>query len=238
MAKLNRDPERDLMHTIAAAIVRYRFLIMGLFLAAAIFCAMSISKVKVNEDITAFLPEETETRQGLTVMEDEFITYATADVMISNITYDRAEKIAADIKSREHVTDVTLDETRAHFVNSSALLSVSFDGISSDETIINEMNGIKGYLEPYDTYISTEIGFNRSVEIASEMGGVLLLALAVILGVLLFTSRSYFEVVIFFIVFGFAAVLNMGTNYLLGEISSITNSIAVILQLSLSQRAS
>ena len=233
MAKLNRDPERDLMHTIAAAIVRYRFLIMGLFLAAAIFCAMSISKVKVNEDITAFLPEETETRQGLTVMEDEFITYATADVMISNITYDRAEKIAADIKSREHVTDVTLDETRAHFVNSSALLSVSFDGISSDETIINEMNGIKGYLEPYDTYISTEIGFNRSVEIASEMGGVLLLALAVILGVLLFTSRSYFEVVIFFIVFGFAAVLNMGTNYLLGEISSITNSIAVILQLAL-----
>ena len=65
------------------------------------------------------------------------------------------------------------------------------------------------------------------------MGGVLLLAVSVIVFVLLFTSRSYFEVVIFGIVFIFAAVLNMGTNYLLGTISSITNSIAVILQLAL-----
>ena len=233
MAKNEIKPKQDFMHTLASAIVRYRFLIMGLFLVAAVFCAMSISKVKVNEDITAFLPDETETRQGLTIMEDEFITYASANVMISNITYDRAEKIANDIKQREHVSDVTLDETRTHFVNSSALLSISFDGISSDEKIIDEMNEIKEALKPYDTYISTDIGFNRSKEIAGEMGGVLLLTLNVILAVLLFTSRSYFEVVIFFIVFAFAAVLNMGTNYLLGEISSITNSIAVILQLAL-----
>ncbi len=233
MAKKIKDPNQDFMHILAQGIVRYRFVIMGLFLAAAVFCGMSISKVKVNEDITAFLPAETETRQGLTIMEDEFITYATADVMISNITYDRAEKIAEEIKKRDHVSDVTLDDTPTHFKNSSALLSISFDGVSSDENIIKEMNDIKEYLKLYDAYFSTEIGFNRSKEIASEMGGVLLLTLAVILGVLLFTSRSYFEVVIFFIVFGFAAVLNMGTNYLLGEISSITNSIAVILQLAL-----
>ena len=233
MAKKEKKPKQDIMHTLASAIVRYRFLIMVLFLAAAVFCATSISKVKVNEDITAFLPDETETRQGLTIMENEFITYASANVMISNITYDRAEKIAEEIKQRDHVSDVTIDETRTHFVNSSALLSISFDGISSDESIISEMNGIKEALKPYDTYISTDIGYNRSKEIAGEMGGVLLLTLTVILAVLLFTSRSYFEVVIFFIVFAFAAVLNMGTNYLLGEISSITNSIAVILQLAL-----
>ena len=54
-----------------------------------------------------------------------------------------------------------------------------------------------------------------------------------IVAILLFTSRSYFEVVIFFIVFVFAALLNMGTNFWLGEISTITNSIAIILQLAL-----
>ena len=63
------------------------------------------------------------------------------------------------------------------------------------------------------------------------MVGVLAIAALVIVAVLLFTSRSYFEVVIFGIVFAVAALLNMGTNYWLGEISSITNSIAVILQL-------
>lgn len=65
------------------------------------------------------------------------------------------------------------------------------------------------------------------------MGGVLALAVLVIVGVLLYTSRSYFEVVIFLIVFAVAALLNMGTNFWLGEISSITNSIAVIMQLAL-----
>ena len=60
-----------------------------------------------------------------------------------------------------------------------------------------------------------------------------LIRTVVIMAVLLFTSRSYFEVVIFLIVFSVAALLNMGTNFWLGEISSITNSIAVILQLAL-----
>ena len=194
---------------------------------------MSISRVKVNEDITAFLPEDTETRQGLTIMEDEFITYGTADIMISNITYETAQKLAENIANMEHVTTVTLDDSPSHYINSSALLSVSFDGTSDNEKIIYALSQIKDSLKDYDVYISSKIGENYSAQVAEEMGGVLLLAVSVIVFVLLFTSRSYFEVVIFGIVFIFAAVINMGTNYLLGTISSITNSIAVILQLAL-----
>lgn len=234
MNKLKNIPQKDgIMKVIAKSIVKYRFFIMAVFLAAALYCGMSISKVKVNEDITAFLPEDTETRQGLTVMEDEFITYGTADIMVSNITYETAEKLAEHIGNMEHVTTVTLDDSPSHYVNSSALLSVSFDSTSDNEKIVYALSQIKDSLKDYDVYISSEIGENYSAQVAEEMGGVLLLAVSVIVFVLLFTSRSYFEVVIFGIVFIFAAVLNMGTNYLLGTISSITNSIAVILQLAL-----
>ena len=59
------------------------------------------------------------------------------------------------------------------------------------------------------------------------------IALVIIIAVLLFTSQSFMEVPIFLIVFGVAALLNMGTNYLLGEISFITKSVAVVLQLAL-----
>ena len=52
----------SLMETVAAAIVNSRFIIFVLFALAAIYCALSINKVKVNEDITAFLPDSTETR--------------------------------------------------------------------------------------------------------------------------------------------------------------------------------
>ena len=61
--------KQDAMHAVAAAIVRYRFLIIALFLAAAVYCALSMGRVRVNSDLTAFLSPETETRQGLTIME-------------------------------------------------------------------------------------------------------------------------------------------------------------------------
>ena len=61
----------------------------------------------------------------------------------------------------------------------------------------------------------------------------MLIAVVVVVAVLLTTSKSYMELVVFVIVFVVAAILNMGTNYLLKEISFVTNSIAVILQLAL-----
>ena len=62
---------------------------------------------------------------------------------------------------------------------------------------------------------------------------ILAIAAAVIVVVLLFTSKSYMEVPVYLIVFVAAAVLNMGTNFIFGTISFITNSIAVVLQLAL-----
>lgn len=84
------------------------------------------------------------------------------------------------------------------------------------------MDAIRAMTAQFDTYISTEIGQDMIAEIAGQMVGVVALAALVIVGVLLFTSRSYFEVVIFLVVFSVAALLNMGTNFWLGEISSIT----------------
>ena len=78
---------------------------------------------KVNDDITAFLPADTDTRRGLTVMEEEFVTYADAKVMLANTTYERAEAVPEAIRALEHVTGVELDVSPAHFVNSAARLS-------------------------------------------------------------------------------------------------------------------
>ena len=62
---------------------------------------------------------------------------------------------------------------------------------------------------------------------------ILAIAAVVIVVLLLFTSKSYMEVPVYLIVFAAAAVLNMGTNFIFGTISFITNSIAVVLQLAL-----
>ncbi len=221
------------MRKVASVIVDRRVIILVAFLVAGVYCGLSLDRVKVDSDITAFLPAETDTRRGLTIMEEEFTTYASASVMIANTTYERALTIADEIAEVDHVTGVTFDDSSAHFVDSSALFTISFDGDTYDENVISAMNEVLALTASYDTYTSSEIGKDLSASIASEMLGVLILAAVVIVGVLLFTSRSYFEVVVYFGVFVMSALLNMGTNFWLGTISSITNSIAVIMQLAL-----
>ncbi len=225
--------KRDPMHAVAAAIVRYRFFIILLFLLAAVYCALSLGRVKVNSDLTAFLSPETETRQGLTVMEEEFLTYASENIMIANVTWQRAEELKETIEDFEGVASVAFDETAAHYTSASALLSISYAGVDGDADVAAAREQVKALLAPYDSYVYSMNLASYSEQLASEMVGVVLIAVAVIVAILLFTSRSYFEVVIFFIVFVFAALLNMGTNFWLGTISTITHSIAIILQLAL-----
>ena len=66
---------------LARFIVDKRKAFFLVFLAAVLFCGSSIDKVVVNNDITSYLPAETETRRGLTLMDEEFTTYASAQVM-------------------------------------------------------------------------------------------------------------------------------------------------------------
>ena len=97
---INKQGQKpDAMKLVATGIVNARFVILAAFVLISVYCALSIGKVNVNEDLTAFLPDTTETRKGLTVMEDEFMTYGSADVMISNITVDIAQKLADEIYS-------------------------------------------------------------------------------------------------------------------------------------------
>lgn len=56
----------------------------------------------------------------------------------------------------------------------------------------------------------------------------------IIVVVLLFTSQTYAEVPVLIITFVVAMIMNLGTNFLLGEISFVSNSVTSILQLALS----
>ena len=180
-----------------------------------------------------YLPEDTETRQGLTVMNDNFVTYGTARVMVSNVTYETAENICSDLESIDGVTSVDFDDTTDHYKSASALFSVTFDGTTTDDISVHALHTIRDMLAGYDTYIDTEVGVDTSADLQSEMSVILVLAAIVIVLVLTLTSRSYAEVPVLIMTFGAAALLNMGTNFLCGTISFISNSVTVILQLAL-----
>lgn len=221
------------MTKVARFIVDKRKAFYLVFIAAFVFCAASINKVQVNNDITSYLPAQTETRRGLTIMDEEFITLGSANVMVSNVTYQTALDLSHKLEHIEGVSEVVFDSTEEHYKNSSALFTISFDGEETDPATVEAMNEVLSALEGYDVYSSTQIGRDVSASLQKEMTVILAIAAVVIVVVLLFTSKSYMEVPVYLIVFVAAAVLNMGTNFIFGTISFITKSIAVVLQLAL-----
>ena len=221
------------MERIAAFIVDKRNIIFLLFAASAIFCAFSRNWVKIQDDITAYLPEDTETRKGLDLMEQEFTTFGTANVMVANITYDTALELKEDIERIEGVKSVEFDETEDHYNSAAALFDVTFEGEELDQVSVDGLQAVEDYLQGYDVYVSSEVGNPLEKIINQEMLVVDIIAVIIIVLVLLLTSRTYAEIPVLLITFGAAAILNMGTNYLMGEVSYVTNSIAIVMQLAL-----
>ena len=225
--------KKPFMERVAAFIVDRRYLFVVLFVALCIFSIFTSNGVDVNEDLTDYLPDDSETRQGLQIMDREFLTYGDARVMVSNITYAKAEELAEMLRSVDGVKTVTLENDQDHYNAASALFEVVFDGEKLDNVSIQGVENVRNALRDYDTYIMTEVGNPTGEILKKEMQMVFIILVVIIILVLLLTSQTYAEVPILLITFGVSVWINKGTNYWFGEISFITNSIAAVLQLGL-----
>ncbi len=229
----DEEHNSSFMYKLATFIVDKRNLFFLLFIFALIFSVFAKDWVNVENDITKYLADDTETRQSLTIMDEEFVTYGTADIMVANVTFDTAEKLAHQIENISGVTSVAFDDTEEHYKTTYAMFSVTFDGEEKDEISINAMNSIKELLAGYDVYYSTSVGVDPGAQLAEEMRVIIVVAAVIIFLVVLFTSKAYAEIPVLVMTFGAAAVLNMGTNFMLGTISFISDSVTIVLQLAL-----
>ena len=221
--------------TVATFIVNKRKAIEILFVLAIIYSVLSINKVQVNQDITSYLPATSETRIGLSLMEEQFTTYGSGKVMVSNVTYPQAKALVDRLDDIEGVKQIEFDDSSDHFNGTDALFDITFNGTEDEQISKDALNAVKDSLADYDTYISSSVGEEeRNAESLSEdMNVILVLAVIIIVVVLMLSTKAYLQIPVLLITFGVAAILNMGTNFWFGTISSVTNSIAVVLQLAL-----
>ena len=217
----------------AAFIVDKRKAFYLLYIGLSIFCVFSSKWVSVNDDLTSYLPAETETRRGLTAMEAEFVTFGSNRVLVDNVSYAQAEGLASRLEAIEGVKSVEFDGTEDHYRSGAALFSVTYDGTATDPVSLEALERVRDELGAYDLYITGDTGDSASASLDAEMQLVMLIAVGIIVSVLLFTSKTYMEIPVLLMTFGMAALLNKGTNFLFGEISFVSNSVAVVLQLAL-----
>lgn len=230
----DNNKSESFMIKLSTFIVDKRNLFFLIFAILIIFSAFSQSWVNVENDLTAYLPDGTETKAGLDLMEEEFTTFGSAKIAAANVTIDDAEKIEEIIKSCDDVSTCTFDDSDEHFVNSTALFDVTFVYPEDDDRALEALDKLKESLSDYDLFVQTTMGDQSSELIANEMNVVIVLVCIVVLAVLFVTSQTYAEIPVLIITFLASAIINMGTNFLLGTISFVSNSVTIVLQLALS----
>ena len=207
------------------------FLLIGILL---IFSVVSRSWVKVEDDLTAYLPTQSETRQGLDVMREQFTTFGSAKLMLSSVTYDRASEIAEEIRVMDGVQSVAFDGSTDHYSNVSALYDITFDYPEDDPACLDALNAVLERYSAYDTYLDTTLGNQLAGIIQAEVNVIMVIVAVIVVAVLALTSQTWAEIPVLLLTFVSAMVMNMGTNFLLGKISFVSNSVTSILQLALS----
>ncbi len=230
---MEKENQGNFMEKVAQFIVDKRNLFFFVYIAAIIFSIFSMNWKQVETDVTVYLNEESETRQGLTTMNEHFAMFSSARVMISNVTYDEAKALYDEIVEVEGVTMVDFSNKPESYKDAYALLSVTFDGKDLDQRTIDAVANIKEILTGYDYVVDTTVGYDQVADLGVQMAEIMGFAVVVIVVGLVLTSTAYAEVPVLGMTFGAAILLGMGTNFLLGEISFISDSVGMLLQLAM-----
>ncbi len=233
----NEEPKKngnEAMLKICAFIVDKRNLFFLLFGLLMIFSAVARGWVHVENSMSYYLPGTTETKQGLDLMEQEFMTYGTCKVMVANVSYEQADELCKQIEEQNGVFSVGFDDSEDHYNNGSALFDVTFDYDENDDACLTALDTLKESLAGYDMYLTTSLGDTQSELIANEMNVISVIVAVIVLTVLLLTSQAYAEVPVLILTFVSSAIIQMGTNFVFGTISFVSNSVTIVLQLALS----
>lgn len=208
-----------------------------LLIAAVVLCVISavlMTQVEINEDMTKYLADDSPMKIGLDIMTDEFPEAPTTQsvrVMFENLPEGEWAEVLERLENIEFVSSVTYDENSTLYNKDGYTLFVlnsdyAYDSeeMLSIETALDE--GVSGYDYQWRS--------NESASMPDLPMWIILAAVGILLLILFIMCGSWIEPLLFLAVIGVAVLINMGTNIVLGSISSITFSIAAILQLVLS----
>ena len=221
------------MKRLTNFIVSKRIYILVVMLILTAVCSFLIPKVSVNSDMSKYLPDDSSMRQGLSLMEKEFPAEEdsyTIRVMFKGLGSEKKAEVKDALAAIENVDSVSYDRDSSDYNSGEYtlyILNTKYGYDTEEETVIE-----KQVTEKFSGY---EVTVKNDDTSAPDIPlSVYLAAFGIILVVLLISCGSYFEPILFLLTIGIAVVLNLGTNFFLGEISDVSFGIAAVLQLALS----
>ena len=220
---------------IAAGIVRLRLWILIAMLILAALSAGMIGRTRINYDLTVYLSDATMTRRALTVMQEEFGSSEQLRVMFRDLSGEALENCVQALNDLDEVRIAAHDPETDVEADGGVCQLVSLTLNDCDAAaLVEKVRGMFPDIGAYWVGGSAASSMDMQRSVGAEIPLVMLIALAVVLIVLLLTSRAWLEPVIILIVLAISILINMGTNFIFPNVSFITFAVCAILQLALS----
>ncbi len=236
------------MNKIFRWILKHKVLIITVYVIGCIVSMLCRPLVQVNYDMNDYLPEESPSTIALNVMEDEFEGgIPNVRVMISDISVPEALVYKQKLIDIDGITDVIWlddavsvyepldiqdsDTIESYYMDGNAIFTVTVDekkrveAVDSIRNLIGDNNTMTG------AAVNTAVATKTTVE---EIGRIVKIAIPIVFVILLLTTTSWLEPVLFLVSIGIAVLLNSGSNLIFGTISFVTNGAGNILQLAVS----
>ncbi|MBQ3151513.1 MAG: MMPL family transporter [Clostridia bacterium] len=208
-----------------------------IFIVAAVLCIVSavlMTQVEINDDMTKYLADDSPMKIGLDIMNEEFPEAPTSQsvrVMFEGLSEEERSVVLTELENIEFVSSVAYDENSELYNKDKYTLFVLNSDYAYDS---KEMQSIEATLEDGIADFDCLYQSNEIESMPDLPMWIILSAVGILLIILFIMCESWIEPLLFLFVIGIAILLNMGTNFVLGSISTITFSIASILQLVLS----
>lgn len=236
------------MQKFGRGVVKLRvpiLIVSVLLLIPSIFGFLS---TRINYDILSYLPSDIETMKGQDIMLDEFGKGGFSLVMLDGMDDKDVEKVKEKIEKVDHVCDVLWYDTLADvslpkevlpddiydFFNTdnSTMMAVFFDEATSADGSLEAVKEIRS-IAGEQCFVSGMSSVVEDIKDLTMQEAPMYVVIAVILTsiILALTMDSFLIPLFFMLSVGMAIVYNMGTNFIQGEISFITEALAAVLQL-------
>ena len=229
-------------------IINKRKIIEKVFLILVLISVILVQFVKVNYDLTEYLPETARSKIGINILEDEFGYPGTARIMIKDVSIYEAKILKDKIENvdgvdmvlwADSITDIyqgnnfiDYEDIKDYYDDNCAVMDVTFDEGDSSQLTSKAIDAIKGITGENGYFCGPAVESKSLNEtLSKEIAIALVMAIILITIILCLTTTSWFEPFLFLMVMGIAIIINMGTNIIFGTISFLTFSMAAILQL-------
>ena len=240
--------QKSMVDRLISFIVRRRNYIEKFFILMVVLSAVLSLMVKVNYDLTKYLPSWAPTKQGIDVMEAQFGYPGTARVMVKDVSVYEAKLYKEKIEKIDGIDSVSWADTATDIYSSQAFLQAAdIEDYYKDNCAVYDVLFKEGDSDP-ESYaaideirrmfgdkcsISGPTVENKTVSenMAREMPRILTVGVLFIICILTLTTNSWFEPVLFMVTMGTAVLINTGTNIIFGTISFISSNAAALLQI-------